>query len=255
MKAFSLSPVVSALALALGVSIAHAQSSPPQPAATPASSASPSAGSDASESDRTGGRYGPGYGRGPGMMGGWGQGMMRGPGPGYGMGGRGGYGPGWGMGPGMMHGWGMGPGMMYGPGAGMGMGPWMGMGPGMMGAYGPHRGWGPMGQGRALDSLDLEDSQRKQLRELHQQQRRRHWELMGQMHEELDKLHESWGDDSGTRDRAAILAAHKRLADLRQQMLESRLDAADQLDKILTPEQREQLRAYWGGTARGRLGR
>lgn len=203
------------------------------------------------------------------MMGGYGPGTM--PGPGYGMGGRGGYGPGygsgygpggpgggygpgWGMGPEMMggSGWGMGPGMGMSPGMGMGpgmaMGPGMGMcpgmgvGPGMMGG-----GMGMMGPGRALGSLDLDDAQRKQLREFHQQQRRKHWALMGQMHEEMESLDDAWGSESGTRDRAAILAAHKRLAELRQQMLESRLDAADELDKILTPEQREQLRSQWGG--------
>ncbi|HEY0878650.1 MAG TPA: Spy/CpxP family protein refolding chaperone [Zeimonas sp.] len=329
MKAFPSFPVLSALALALGVSGAHAQASraqtspvsppaasstpmapasPPSSAASPSSpppavtpsdpaaAATPSGGSgpssaDASEADESGARYGGGYAWGPGRMRGYGPGMMGGygggrGGPGYGPGGGpgAGYGPGWGMGPpmmggdgpgwGMAPGWGMGPGMMGGRGPGGGMGPGMmggygpgwGMGPGMMGGYGPgwgmapgmmggRHGWGMgiMGPGPALASLDLDDSQRKQLRELQQQQRRKHWELMGQMHEEMEKLQDAWGAESGTRDRAAILAASKRLGELRQQMLESQLDTADQLDRILTPEQHEQLRSRWnGGPGRGR---
>lgn len=275
MKAFPSFPVLSVLALAIGVTGVQAQtppvqsspvsppvaaSSPMPQASTPPAAASPATPSSSAESatsqssptmppdaasrssaesatsDRFGGRYGRGYDYGPGRMGGYGGGMMGGYGPGYG-GSGGGNGPGWGMGPGMMGGpgAGFGPGMMGGPG-------W---GPGMMGGHGP--GWG-MGPGRALGSVDLDDSQRKQLRELQQEQRRRHWALMGQMHEEMEALHDAWGADSGTRDRAAILASSKRLAELRQQMLESQLDAADALDAILTPEQREQLRSPCAGS-------
>lgn len=197
------------------------------------------------------GGYGPGYGGaegyGPGHRA-YGPGMMGGYGPGYGMGRGGGYGQGPGFGgPGQYGGcvWGMGPGMMGGPG-------W-GMGPGTMGGAGPGWGRGMMGPWGAFAPLDLDDAQRKQLRELQQQQRRRHWALMGQMHEEMDKLHDAWGAEPGARDRAAILAANRRMADLRQQMLESRLDAAEQFDKILTPEQREQLRSQWeSGPGRAR---
>jgi len=168
--------------------------------------------------------------------------MMGGYGPGYGMhrGGSQGYGPGGGFAAGGGCGWGMGAGAM---GDG-------GMGPHAMGGF----GWGPgMGAMRGLASLDLDDAQRKQLRELQRQQRRAHWALMGQVQDEIEKMQDAWGAESGTRDRAAILAANQRLAQLRQQMLESRLDAADQLDKILTPEQREQLRSQWSGfPSRGR---
>lgn len=283
MKASSSFPVLSAIALAFGISGAYGQpQSPAAPAspatppaaapAAPSSSASssgapPSAGADSAASDRSGNRYGRGYragpgmmgdGYGPGMMGGYGPGMMGGYGPGYGGGesyGPGGYGPGYGMGrggygpgpgfggPGAGCGWGMGHGMMGGPG-------W-GMGPGMMGGPGPgwHRGrWG------ALGSLDLDDAQRKQLRELQQQQRRKNWALMGQIQDEMDKLQDAWGSEPGTRNRAAILAANQRIAELHQQMLESRLDAAEQFEKILTPAQREQLHSQ-RGAASGRARR
>lgn len=172
------------------------------------------------------------YGMGPGAMGdhrhgyGMGPGMMGGNGPGYGMGmgmspGAGGYGTGMGMG-------------MGGYGMGMGMGP---------GSYGMGCGAAGTMDGSALGWLDLDQSQRKQLRDLREQQWRQHWTLMGQMHEERAKLRDAWFPESGTRDRAAILAAWKSLSSLQQQGLESQLDAADQLDRILTPEQREQLRS------------
>lgn len=162
-----------------------------------------------------------GYRMGPGMMG---YGPGYGPGGGYGYrmgpGMMGGYGPGYGMGPGMMGG--------YGPGFGMGFG--------MMGGHGM---MGP-GIGRALWALDLDDAQRKQVLAIQDDLRRKQWELAGKAQEEMAKLRDAWL--APRRDRAAILAGYKRLGDLRQQSLEQSLDAADRLDKVLTEQQREQLR-------------
>lgn len=143
---------------------------------------------------------------------------MGGPGAGP----RGGYGPGQGMGSAMMGGCGygqaMGPGMM---GGGM-------MGGGMMGMAGP-----------ALAVLGLDDAQRKEVVKIGDELRRKRWAVAGQMQDEMAKIRDAaW---SGKRDRAAILAAHKRMSELGQQQLENSLDAADQVDKVLTPEQREQL--------------
>lgn len=154
-----------------------------------------------------------------------GPGMMRSGGPmmgGPGAGPRGGYGPGQGMGSAMMGGCGygqaMGPGMM---GGGM-------MGGGMMGMAGP-----------ALAVLGLDDAQRKEVVKIGDELRRKRWAVAGQMQDEMAKIRDAaW---SGKRDRAAILAAHKRMSELGQQQLENSLDAADQVDKVLTPEQREQL--------------
>lgn len=154
-----------------------------------------------------------------------GPGMMRSGGPmmgGPGAGPRGGYGPGQGMGSAMMGGCGygqaMGPGMM---GGGM-------MGGGMMGMAGP-----------ALAVLGLDDAQRKEVVKIGDELRRKRWAVAGQMQDEMAKIRDAaW---SGKRDRAAILAAHKRMSELGQQQLENSLDAADRVDKVLTPEQREQL--------------
>ena len=168
-----------------------------------------------------------GYGMGPGMMGqGMGPGMM-----GYGMG------PGMmgqGMGPGMM-GYGMGPGMM-----GQGMGPGMmgyGMGPGMMGGM---MGPGMMGGANPYAALDLTDAQRAKIAEIQEQLWRKHWDLMGKMHEERYHMHRFMSgaapDDAGTR------KAYVAMADAHKQMFDATLDARKQIEAVLTPEQRDKLK-------------
>lgn len=156
----------------------------------------------------------------------WGPAMMGPGGPmmgGAGAGPRGGYGPWQGMGGGMMGGCGYGPGMGFG---GM-MGPGM-MGPGMMGVAGP-----------ALAALGLDEAQRNEVVKIGDELRKKRWAVAGQMQDEMAKIRDAaW---SGKRDRASILAAHKRMSELGQQQLESSLDAADRIDKVLTPEQRQQL--------------
>jgi len=174
-------------------------------------------------------------GTGPGTMGGYGPGMMGGQGPGA----RGGYGPGQGMGPGMMggcpNGQGMGPGMMGGGMMGGGI-----MGGGIMGGgmMGPEMMGG--GIGRALWSLDLDENQRKEVLAIGDELRRKHWEAAGKMQDEMARMRDAAGV-AGKRDRAAILAAHKRMSEFRQQQLESSLDAAERIEKMLTPEQRDRL--------------
>ena len=171
--------------------------------------------------------YGPGYGMGPGMMGGYG------PGPG-GRGGYGpGYGPGYGMGPGMMGGYGSG----YGPGGGWGPGMMGGgFGPGMMGF-----GGGMMG---GVWQLDLTDAQRQQILKIQDDVRRKNWDLMGKAQDEQAKLRDAYFGVA-KRDRAAIVAAYKRISDLRVQRIENSLDAAEKVDGVLTPQQRDQLKR-WG---------
>jgi Spy/CpxP family protein refolding chaperone len=166
---------------------------------------------------------------------GTGPGMMDRSSPGYGPGARG-Y-PGYGMGPGMMggygRGWGMGPGMMGGYGSGWGMGPGMmdGPGMGMMGDFGLD----------AVTQLDLNESQRKQVLRTEDELRKKNWELVGKMHDEMSKLRDAmWVGEK--RDQAGILAANKRMSELRQQMLENSLAAADKVEAALTPQQREQLK-------------
>lgn len=175
-----------------------------------------------------------GYGMGPGMMGGWcpmcgmGPGMM-GMGPGM-------MGPGMmGMGPrGMWGDWDdwddryMGPGMM-GPGM---MGPGM-MGPGMMGGY----GYGP--------ALDLTEQQQAEIAQIQEDFRKKQSDLAAKMYAEQAKLNEIYY--SGKRDPAAIDNQYKKIYDLRRQMIQNQVDAQNRMDAVLTPEQKERLRGYYGG--------
>lgn len=170
------------------------------------------------------------YGMGPGMM--WGGG-------GYGPGMMGGYG-GYGMGPGMMGGYGggygMGPGMMWGGGYGG-----YGMGPGMMGGYG------------AFNGLNLSDEQRAKIEKIFDTERNQHWAIMGKMLEEQNKLRDLYNADEP--DPKKVGAAYGQIAKLRQQMLETHVQASNQAQQVLTKEQREQLQQWrrggWGWGRRG----
>jgi len=185
-----------------------------------------------------------GQGAGPGMMGGYGPGGQRGAGPG----GQAGYGPGYGMGPGMMGGYGPGYGM--GPGMMGGYGPGYGMGPGMMGGYGPGYGMGPgmmggFGMG-PLHMIDFDDAQRGKVNQIGDALRKKNWQIVGQMQDEQAKLRDLYLTEKP--ERSAIVAAYKRLFDLRLQRVEAMLDARAELEKVLTKEQRDALRTWgpWG---------
>ena len=96
----------------------------------------------------------------------------------------------------------------------------------------------------ALWSLDLTDTQRKEILKVQDELRKKNWELAGKMQDEMAKLRDAyWGSEK--RDRSAISTAYKRIGEFRQQRIENSLDAAERLEKVLTQEQREQLKR-WG---------
>ena len=78
------------------------------------------------------------------------------------------------------------------------------------------RGYG-MGGGGAFAALDLTDSQRKQIASVQDEVRKKNWTVMGSMHDERAKLRDAmWAGDK--LDRTAVVAANKRMSELRQQM-------------------------------------
>jgi len=165
---------------------------------------------------------GPGYG--PGMMGG---------GPGYGPGMMGG-GPGYG--PGMMGGGpGYGPGMM---GGGPGYGPGRGYGPG--GGCGPGGGFGPAAA--MLESLNLTDEQFDKIQAMQEENRQKNWAAMGQLRAEMFKLRRMYYADKV--DANAATEQQKKVDELRRQLLKSRIERRNQVEALLTPEQRAQFREY-----------
>jgi len=129
-----------------------------------------------------------------------------------------GYGPGMMGEPGMMGG--------YGPGM-MGGGAGMMMGPGMMG--------GPM-----LASLKLTDQQEDKLFALHEQMRAKNFATMGKVHSEQFKLYRLMKGE--TPDSKAVLEQQKKVDDVRREMFATHLEMRKQVEAILTPEQRKQLR-------------
>ncbi|MEZ5619039.1 MAG: Spy/CpxP family protein refolding chaperone [Rhodocyclaceae bacterium] len=167
---------------------------------------------------------------GPGMMGG-----------GYGPGMMGGYGQGQ-MGPGMMGG-GYGPGMMGG-GYGHGM-----MGQGMMGQG--MMGQGMMGSQQGLPGISMDDKQRKAYNAINDDLRRKRWELMGRTMDEQARLRDLY--EAEKRDPAAIGAAYQRVFDLQRQMIEATVAAHNKIEGLLTAEQRQTVREFWGQSWRGRM--
>jgi len=177
------------------------------------SAADPSSGWQEGHGPGMMGGYGYGYGMGPGMMGGNGSGS--GYGYGYGMG------PGM-MGPGMMGGYGMGPGMM----GGYGMGPGM-MGPGMM-------GWGN------FRALNLSAEQKSKIAHLRKEMRSKQWAVMGEMMDAREKLQDLW--DADKQDSASINKQYKVIEELRRKMVDNAVETHNQINNILTKEQRDKLR-------------
>ena len=162
----------------------------------------------------------------------------------------GGYCPYQEMGPGMMGGYGgygMGPGMMGGGYGGM-MGPGMMgghggmMGPGMMG--GGYGGMGMMG-GHGMGMLDLTADQQAKLNKIFDDKRKQHWAIMGKMMEEQSKLRDLYTADKP--DPKKVGAVYGEIGKLQQQMIESHVQATNQMQDILTKEQRDQLRQWHRG--------
>lgn len=142
------------------------------------------------------------------------------------------------------------------PGAGPGGGPGFGyggppgpggmMGPGMMqGQGGPGQ---PMGAGgdygmssvmRAWQLPDLSEEQRNKLRNVAQELRKKHWDLKGAMMEESDKLAQVWSAEPVNAN--AVGEAYGRLFDLQRQWIVSGIEAKQQVDNILTAEQKQWL--------------
>ena len=137
------------------------------------------------------------------------------------------YGPGGGM---------MGDGYGYGMMGGRGAGPMRGygMGPGMM--------WGDFDQ--AYAGIDLSADQRRKIDDIEEQVSKSMWQLMGSMHEQGYQMGHMMG--AAPLDEASARKTYEAMAATHKQMFELQLDARKRIDAVLTPQQREQVRRYWG---------
>ena len=148
-----------------------------------------------------------------------GAGMAQGYGPGCG--------PGGGYGPGMMGGE-YGPGMMGG-----------GCGRGTMGGHNP--GGGMLGS-RPLGALDLTDDQRDKIFAIQEEARSKNFGTMTQMRAEQYKVAKMYNAEKA--DPKLIGEQQKKVDELRRQMIQSRVETRTQVEAVLTPEQKKQLRQY-----------
>jgi Spy/CpxP family protein refolding chaperone len=115
----------------------------------------------------------------------------------------------------------------YGPG---------GYGPGMMGGYGP-------GGGRAgFAALNLTDEQQEKLFAIQEQNRRKNFDTMSKMRSEVFKLRRMLNAENI--DSKAVVEQQKKVDDLRRETLAVRLESRKEMEKVLTPEQRKQLRQF-----------
>ena len=140
-----------------------------------------------------------------------------------------------------------GPGSGYGPGYGQGYGRGMmggGYGPGMMGGggYGPGMTGGGYGAGGMFAALNLNDEQREKISAIQEAQRKKNWATMGEVRSEQFKLRSMYGSEKLDADK--LVAQQKKVDELRQQMLKSRVEAHNQIAAVLTTEQRKQLRQF-----------
>lgn len=139
--------------------------------------------------------------------------------------------PAFGQGPGFGPGYGYGPGMM-GPGYGYGAGMGFGHGPG----YGMMRGY----NAGLLEALDLTDEQRDKILSIQEDMRAKNWSTMGKMRSETFRLQRMYAAESV--DANALADQQKKVDELRRELLKAHVESRKQIESVLTPEQKKQLR-------------
>lgn len=123
---------------------------------------------------------------------------------------------------------------MMGPGSGMGG---MGMGMGMMG---PGMGAGP------FSMLNLSTEQRTKVNAIQDSLRKQQWTLQGKINDEEARLRDLYLVDQP--DPKRVGQAYDTIFDLRRQMIEAQVLAQNQMQNILTAEQRNQIKQFRSGT-------
>jgi Spy/CpxP family protein refolding chaperone len=111
----------------------------------------------------------------------------------------------------------------------------MGEGPGMMG----------MGMYAALD---LTDQQRAKIARIFEDVRKKNWDTMGKVMDESATLRDLY--NAPTHDPAAIGRQTVKIAELKRPIIESMVTAHDQVEALLTTEQKDRLRNFGRGWMR-----
>ncbi len=124
----------------------------------------------------------------------------------------------------------------------------MGMHRGMMKPDMGHEMMGGMGEDHfdrinsmhTFAALNLSDEQRKKVMELRRELRKNTWDLQRQIIDQREQLGMLYGNDAF--DVAAITSAYQKLFEIKLKMIEHTLKFKQDLRKVLTPEQQQQLR-------------
>jgi Spy/CpxP family protein refolding chaperone len=148
---------------------------------------------------------------------------------------------------GMMGGEGYGQGMMGGGPGMMGGGPrMMGGGPGMMLGDPAIMGGGPGMMGMPMfAALDLTDQQRAKIARILEDARKKSWDAMGKVMDESATLRDLYS--ARTHDAAAIGGQTVKIAELRRPIIETMVIAHDQIEALLTSEQKATMRGFHRG--------
>ena len=105
---------------------------------------------------------------------------------------------------------------------------------GMMGGHGMMMGVG------IYSMLNLSADQQAKISKLSDELNHDNWAKQGLINDEAAKLRDLYEADR--RDPAAIGEEYKKIFDLKRQMIEAYLTAQNQIDAVLTPEQRAQMK-------------
>lgn len=111
---------------------------------------------------------------------------------------------------------------------------------GMMGDHGMMGEHGMMMGSNMYRVLNLTDDQRAKIGKLSDGFNHDNWAKQGLINDESAKLRVLYEADK--RDPAAIGEEYKKIFDLKRQMIESYLNTQNQIEEILTPEQRAQMK-------------
>ncbi len=115
-----------------------------------------------------------------------------------------------------------------------------GGGYGMMEGYGGMGGHGMMMGVGIYSMLNLSADQQAKISKLSDELNHDNWAKQGLINDEAAKLRDFYEADK--RDPAAIGEEYKKIFDLKRQMIEAYLTAQNQIDAVLTPEQRAQMK-------------
>ncbi len=106
--------------------------------------------------------------------------------------------------------------------------------------YGMHHGMMLGADRHMFRMLNLSDDQRAKISKLSDDLDHDNWARQGLINDESARLRDLYEADK--RDPAAIGEEYKKIFDLKRQMIEAYLTTQNQIDAVLTPEQRAQMK-------------